>query len=265
MTSQANRAGVARLWLLNFVANAAALAAWYFWLLIPDAHGWQVAGSVLLAICIIVLVVWLRAGTFAYFRLADFRDNGSVWRAFRHSLRHIVALALWAAVLAAVLWFLFWLGRYPPQFGVWLWQKLPESLRFASPRQLTQYSYCLLWLLTLGAVAKWLPIASTIAVSGFGKQALRSWRVLIRPMYWLWFCVLIFVGAYVPYKLVWWIPDLSDLRKQAWSMGLRFFAAYVIVITAGIALVLMVGVRTEREAVNSIAASKSNETRAVPE
>ena len=198
--------------------------------------------------CIIVLVVWLRAGTFAYFRLAEFRDNGAVWRAFRHSLRHLVALALWAVVLAAVLWFLFWLRTYLPQFGVCLWQKLPESLRFASPRQLAQYAYCLLWLLMLGAVAKWLPIATTIAVSGFGKQALRSWRVLIRPMYWLWACVLIFVGVYISYKLIWWIPAAGDdLRKQAWSMGLRFFAAYLIVTTVWIALVWMVAVRTERE------------------
>ena len=34
MTTQANRAGVLRLWLLNFVGNAAALAAWYVWLLV---------------------------------------------------------------------------------------------------------------------------------------------------------------------------------------------------------------------------------------
>src|SRR5208282_2195546 len=247
MTTQANRAGVLKLWLLNFVANAAALAAWYFWLLVPDAHGWQVAGSLLAAICIIVLVVWLRAGTLAYFRVAAFRESGAVWRAFRHSLRHVVALALWAVALAAVMWFLFWLRTYPPQFGVWLWQKLPQSLRFASPRQLTQYAYCLLWLLMLGAAAKWLPIATTIAVSGFGKQALRSWRVLKRPMYWVWFCVLVFFGVYVPYRLIWWIPAVDDLRKQAWSMGLRFFAAHLIVITAWIALVWMVGVRTERE------------------
>ena len=106
MTTQANRAGVAKLWLLNFVANAVALAAWYFWLLVPDAHGWQVAGSLLAAVCIIVMVVWLRAGTLAYFRVAAFRDSGAVWRAFRHSLRHLVALALWAVVLAVVLWFL---------------------------------------------------------------------------------------------------------------------------------------------------------------
>src|SRR5271157_1799768 len=248
MTAQANRGGVVRLWLLNFVGNAAALAAWYFWLLVPDTHGWQVAASVLAALCIIVLVVWLRAGTFAYFRLAEFRDSGAVWRAFRHSLRHLVALALWAVVLAAVLWFLFWLRIYPPQFGVWLWQKLPESLRFASPRQLTQYADWLLWLLILVIVpAKWLPIATTIAASGFGKRTMQSWHVLKRPMYWLSFCVLMLIGAYTPYKLIWWIPAVADLRKQAWSMGLRFFAAYVIVSTAWIALVWMAGIRTERE------------------
>ena len=248
MTTQANRGGVARLWLMNFVGNSAVLAAWYLWLLVPDAHGWQVAGSLLAAVGIIVLVVWLRAGTFAYFRLAEFRDNGAVWRAFRHSLRHMVALALWAILLAAVLWFLFWLRRYPPQFGVWLWQKLPESLRFASPRQLTQGADWLLRLLIFVVVpAKWLPIATTIAIDGFGKRALQSWRVLKRPLYWVWFCLLVFVGVYTPYKLVWWIPSVDDLRRQAWSMGLRFVAAYVIVITALIALVWMVGVRTEKE------------------
>lgn len=247
MTMQANRVGVAKLWLLNFVANAAALAAWYLWLLVPDAHGWQVAGSILAAICIVVVVVWLRAGTFAYFRLAEFRDSGTVWSAFRHSLRHLVPFALWAVLLGAVLWFLVWLRIYPPQFGVWLWQKLPESLRFATSRQFTQYADWLLWLLMLGAVAKWLPIATTISVSGFGKQALRSWRVLLRPFYWVWFCVLVCLGVFVPYKLIWMVPQRDDIRKQAWSMSLRFFAAYVILITAWIALVWMVGVYTERE------------------
>jgi hypothetical protein len=252
MTQQANRAGVAKLWLLNFVGNAAALAAWYFWLLVPDAHGWQVVFSLLAAACIIVMVVWLRAGTFAYFRLVEFRGNGAVWRAFRHSLRHIVALALWAVVLAAVLWFLFWLRRYPPQFGVWLWQKLPESLRLANPRQLAQYADRLLWFLILVVVpAKWSPIATTIAAAGFGQRAMQSRHVLKRPLYWVWFCVLVFAGVYVPYKLVWWTPSVDDLRKQAWSMGLRFFAAYVIVLTAWIALVWVVGVRTEREEVTT--------------
>ena len=45
-----NRAGVLKLWLLNLVGNAAVLAVWYYWLLIPDAHGWQVAWSAVLAL-----------------------------------------------------------------------------------------------------------------------------------------------------------------------------------------------------------------------
>ena len=123
-------------------------------------------------------------------------------------------------------------------------------MRFGSPRQLTHLASWLLWFLILVvAPALWLPIATTIAAAGFGKGTMRSWRVLKRPVYWLWFCVLVFVGVYVPYKLVWWIPNLDDIRKQAWSMGLRFFTAYVLLITAWIALVWMVGVRTEREEV----------------
>src|SRR5271157_5750288 len=248
MTTQANRAGVAKLWLLNLVANAAALAAWYLWLLIPDAHGWQVAGSVLLAVCIIVLVLWLRAGTLAYFRVAALRESGAVWRAFRHSLRHLVALALWVIVLAVVEFCLWRLRSYAPQFGVWFWQKLPGWLRIGTPRQYMQWSDWKLWFLIWMVVpAVWLPIATTVAAAGFGQRIRHSLRVLKRPMYWLSFCVLMLIGAYVPYKLIWWIPAVADLRKQAWSMGLRFFAAYVIVSTAWIALVWMAGIRTERE------------------
>ena len=49
------------------------------------------------------------------------------------------------------------------------------------------------------------------------------------------------------FRSVWWIPDLSDLRKQAWSMGSRFFLAYVLLITAWVALLLVVGARVEKE------------------
>ena len=258
MTTQANRAGVAKLWLLNFVANAAALAAWYFWLLIPDAHGWQVAGSVLLAACIIFLVVWLRAGTLAYFRLSLFRTEG-VRAAFRRGLRHVVALALWFALYVLVEWGLFRLRVYAPQFGVWFRQKMPGLLRGAmSPRSVMLVAGWLLWFL-FGVLlpAMWLPVATTVAAFGFIRgRMVHSQRVLRRPLYWVWFCALMFIGAYVPYKLIWWIPELGDLRKQAWSAGLRFVVAYFILITAGIALVWMTGSRTEKEDPDTIEAGE---------
>src|SRR5271169_3059438 len=102
--STTNHAGIVKLWLLNFLANAVVLAAAYFWLLIPDARGWQVAGSAFLAVIVIVLVLWLRAGTLAYFRVAEFRKNGTVWRAYRHAVRYVPALALWVLVFGLFTW-----------------------------------------------------------------------------------------------------------------------------------------------------------------
>ena len=241
----AKHSGVAKLWLLNLVCNAALLAAAYFWLLIPDAHGWQVAVSGVAALVVIFCGVWLRAGTFAYCRLAEYRDTGTLWRAFRHALRHIIALAIWAAILATLVWAVWNLRSYTPQAGVWIRQKLNAG---PPPRNVTRDLNWLIVLIVFFIIpAIWLPIASTVAATGFAKGTLQSWRVLKHLLYWLWLCVLLFIGIYVPYKVVWWIPNVDDLRQQAWSMGLRFFAAYLILITAWIALVWMVGARTERE------------------
>jgi hypothetical protein len=249
MKMHANPAGTAKLWLLNFIGNAAALAAWYFWLLIPDAHGWQVAGSALLAVCVIFMVVWLRAGTLTYFRLAQFRDGAAIWPSLRRGLQHVIALALCAAVLGVVELCLWRLRTYAPQFGVWLWQKLPGALRIGTPHQFMQWTDWVLWFLFWVKVpAIGLPVLATVAAMGFQPARIaRALRVLMRPMYWLWFCVLMLIGAYLPYKLIWWVNYKADLQAQAWSMGLRFFEAYVIVITAWIALVCFVGWRTEWE------------------
>lgn len=244
----AKHSGVAQMWLLNLAGNAGLVAAVYFWLLLPDAHGWQVAGSGLIAVVVIFFGLWLRTGTFAYFRVTDFREHAAIWRAFRHALRHMIALAVWAALFAALAWTILWLRKYAPQFGVWFWQKSPAALRFGSPRQVFHAAdWLLLFLLWILFPAIWLPIATTVAAAGFRvKRMARSLRVLKRPVYWLWFVGLVLIGAYVPYTLVWWIPDLSELRKQAWSMSLRFLLAYVILISAFVALLLVTGEHVEQ-------------------
>ena len=88
--------------------------------------------------------------------------------------------------------------------------------------------------------ALWVPIATTVSAVGFQPEHIvRSRRVWKRPFYWLWFCLIMGGGVYIPYKLVWWIPDLQTIRQQFWSMGLRFLLAYVIGVTAFIAVVWM--------------------------
>jgi len=241
----AKHKGAAKLWLLNIFGNAALVACFYFWLLLPDAHGWQVGASAVLALVVIFFGVWLRAGSFACFRVGDFRENAAVWRAFRHALGHIIALVLWLIPLAAVEYGLLSLRIYIPQFGVWAWQK---GLRLGSPRQVSHVADWLLWFVIWLLPFLWLPVASTVAAVGLkAKRMSRSLRVLKRLAYWIWVVVLLIVGAYLPYKLVWWIPDLSTLGKQAWSAGLRFALAYLLLISAWVALLLVVGERVEKE------------------
>ncbi len=242
----ARHTGVAKLWLLNLVGNAALLASVYFWLRLPDAHGWQVAASALLAIVVIFFGLWLRTGSFAYFRVAEFREQGTVWRAFRHSLRHMIGLAIWAILLALLEWGLFSLLQYAPQFGVWFWQKVP-ALRFGSPRLIFHFAQWLIVFLMALLIAIWLPIASTVAAVGLrAREMIRSWRLLKFSSYWLWFAGLVIVGGYGSYKIVWWIPDLKTLTQQAWSAGLRFAVAYLLLISAWVALLLVIGDRLSK-------------------
>lgn len=241
-----NRTGIMKLWLLNFVANAAVMAIWYFWLLIPDARAWEVAGSGLIAVAVVVLVLWLRAGTLAWFRVAEFRKQEIVWPAYRYSLRRVPALGIWVAVFVVFAWMIWSLHPYVPQFAVWVRQKLNSG---PPPRNImADMNWLLILLIGIVLPGLWLPIATTIAAVGFHPHHIvLSRRVWKRPLYWLWFCLLLGVGIYVPYKLVWWIPDLQTIRQEACSMGLRFFAAYLIGVTAFIAVVWMTAVRTDRE------------------
>lgn len=255
-----NRTGVIKLWVLNLAANAAVLAVWYFWLLIPDAHGWQVAATALIAVVTVISVLWLRAGTLAWFRVAGFRGEAGIWRAYRHSLRYIPALGIWVLMFAFVAWALWGLHDYIPQFAVWIRQKLNGG---PPPRNLmNDLNWLLLLVVGLVMPGLWVPIATTVAAAGVQPAHLaRSRRVWKRPLYWLWFCLTVGVGVYLPYKLVRWIPDLQTIRQQAWSMGARFLLAYVIAVTAFIAVVWMVGAYTERE--DAIALDSGDSFRAV--
>jgi hypothetical protein len=246
MPTTTNRAGIVKLWLLNFVANGALIAAWYFWLLIPDARGWQVVASGLLAVVVVALVVWLRAGSLAWFRVGEFRKDGNIWRAYRHSLRHVPALGIWVLVFVVFAWMLWGLHGYVPQLAVWLRQKLGGG---PSPRNLMKdLDWLLLLLVGLVMPLLWLPIATTVSTVGFQPEhIIRSRRVWKHSLYWLWFCLILGFGVFIPYKLVWWIPDLQTLRQQAWSMGLRFLLAYTIGITSFIAVVWMTALHTDRE------------------
>jgi len=241
-----NRSGVLKLWLLNLFGNAAILASWYCWLQIPDAHGWQVVWTAAQALLTIAFVLWLRAGTVAWFRVSESRNQEKISPAFRRGWRHAIPLGIWFAVLVVVGWIIISVGNYTPQFSVWIRQKVNAG---PAPRNVMHGTDWLLFVvLWVVLPAIWIPLATTIAAVGFsGAHVRRSLRVLRRPLYWLLYCLLMALAAWVPYRLVTWVPELSTLRQQAWSAGLRFAAAYIIVITAGLGLMWMAAERTDRE------------------
>ena len=245
------------------------LAAGYFWLLIPDAGGWQVGGSLLLAAAIVFLALWLPAGTLAYFRIAELREHATVWPAYRRALRHLLPFAIWMIALVVVVLVLTKLRIYPPQFGVWFRQKMPGSLRGGmSPRSVMHAADWLLWfLLWVVLPAFWLPVASTVAATGFRREHVdASLRVLKRPLFWIALVATLLIGVYLPLRLIHWIPDADTLGTQAWSMGLRFFVAYILCVSAWIALAWVVGLHTEGEdsdaatLVNPVPASRPPES-----
>lgn len=235
--------GVAKLWLLNLFGNALLLGGVYAVLVMPDAHGWQVAASAVLALIIVFCGLWMRTGSFAYFRVGEFRDTGGVWLAFRHALRHIIALLIWVIPFAILEWLLYSCLKYAPQFGVWWWQKVP-ALRFGSPRAVFHTAEWLIWILMGLLAAVWLPAAATVAAAGLKATHIRrSWRLLKLGSYWLWLAAAVFVGGFISCKLVWWIPEVNSLAGQAWSAGLRFAVAWVLLVSAYIAVLLVIGDR----------------------
>jgi hypothetical protein len=242
----ANRTGVIKLWLLNLVANAAVLLVWYFWLLIPDAHGWQVAASAVIGVAVVLSVLWLRAGTLAWFRMSEFRNQARIAPAYRRALRYVPALAFWVLVFVLIAWFLWSLHPLIPQAAVWFRQKLSAG---PPPRNImNDLNWLLLVVIFYLMPTLWLPIATTVSAAGVHPDHLaRSRRVWKRPHYWLWLAFLLTIGLWIPYKIVWWIPDLQTLRHQAWSMGARFALAYVIAISAFIGVVWLTGAYTDRE------------------
>jgi hypothetical protein len=222
------------LWLAQIGINAALLALVVWWFTWPDARAWQVIGSFAAAAGIFFVALWLCCGT-----LACFAGDGGLLAGFRQSLRRLPAFLLWLMVLGALLWVLEWSKSLLPQMSVRFAQ-----LTHLSPRTLMKVGIWKIFVLQWIVVpAMLLPFASSIAARGFGGWRLRAWRQLRRVSYWLTFFAALLAGVYAPCKLINWRPVLHEasMRREAWSMGLRFAAAYVLCVTSWVVLAGVMG------------------------
>ncbi len=199
------------LWALQLVGNATLMGLAWFWLSLSEASVWNLIASALIAVMVVVGALWLHGTTLAAFR----RRFGLP--PFLAMLRRVPALLVWAAAACGVVWL---------------------CVRYVHAPKATWVP----WALAVAGVLLLLPLASAMAEEGFralGRGA--SWRPLVRWEFYVGVAVLLVVGVYVPYKLIWWIPTVQGVAAQSVSLGVRFLAAYLLAITAWMVMAAMIG------------------------
>jgi hypothetical protein len=189
-----------RFWLLQTLAIAiwTALALSWFWL--PDSRVWGIALAALQALVVIFGGVWLIGSTLLFYRRAHAGKDAGVGSIYRESLRRLPALLVWAAIFALALW-----AAARPKAPAWIWI-LPVILL--------------------------LPLAAQVTVEGLRGL----YRMVWRPRSLLGAAVLAAAGAYLPYKLIGWHPQLGGLALQTVSLALRFAVAYLLAVSISLLL-----------------------------
>ncbi len=239
--------GAKRLWLLHVAANAVWLALAYAWLWIPDERIWQLAVSFLGGVVLAGAVLWLHGSTWVFFDQVHAGWPMPVATPFRGPLRRVLPLMVWALLVWLLFCGLGLVADYVPPAADWLASALTLAIRKpVSPEYTLQFLSSLAWVL------EWilfplllLPWGVEVAVRGFaglrGQGLAVAWRVFRRGHYWVSYLVLFVLGIYIPVQLVNWIPEVESFGGQAASLAARFFAAYLLFITAWLVLASLLG------------------------
>ena len=185
-----------RFWIEQVLGYPVLLYLVWLWLGIPEQSALQLMGSVLLAMVIVLGLAGLLAAAFhvRFRRMAGF-----------------------VVLLVACVGIAYWLSGYAEASGNWLaakvsvWRRRPSNPMAWALR----YSW-LVW----GACA--LTVFVVLAACAGGRRVLTRWP------YWLLCLALVVAGAWLPWRLVWWVPTAQTITAQTVSLVLRFGLAYLL-------------------------------------
>jgi hypothetical protein len=230
-----------RLLVLHLAGNALLFAAATGWLLIPEAHAWQLLVTALGGLAILLAFAWLHCGTLAH-GVNPTRET--LHQDFCRSARHLPAFVLFAAVLGALM---IWTSNYADEsswkISGYFFTRLPQFLQrslgeMRFHRWIELKFIALTWFFL---PALFLPFLAVAAHSGFRWRGLRcALRAYARWKYWLAMAVASLVGILLPCLLANWTPA-HGLRKEMVSLALRLPAAYVLAILVWVMTSAVVG------------------------
>ena len=219
---------------LHLIVNAALLVSASFWLLIPEAHVWQLLFTGLSALLILFVFLWVHSGTFVY-AVMPVTEN------FRPAFAIKICRLFWSLLGAFLLvWCMNTVDGWMDskwQTAGYLYSKAPTWLRptAGSDSYTTVLEYFLL-------ILYWYAIPCVLlAITGariYGADFLRGLRILKHWQYWLGMAVTIFICVWVSKLIVGWMPG-TTLTQQTVSITIRFAIVYLIataawLVTAGI-------------------------------
>jgi hypothetical protein len=193
-----------------FAGFAAILWLVWVWLGIPESSVWELLGSVALAMVILAGLGWLLACVL----------SGQLWSRSLWVLMSLLVIALFAAAGVSL-----WLAGLDAAAAEWLAMRISRTRgRAVNPRTLSWVFPALRW----GGFA-------VLAFISIGPLATGGWRILRSWRYWLLAASLVLAGAYLPWKLITWVPAAKTLTTQAISVAVRFGLAYTLSVAALVA------------------------------
>ena len=206
--------------LLHFLGNAVLLWGAYEWLSMEESSMLRLSAMIVVAAVIILATLWLHGSALAHFA-SD--DRSRLKPALGAALKHLAPLFV-VALCAIVL------------YGVVEWVDSLIDTENWTIRKITDTTLWIVRWLVLPVFL--LPLAANVATKGFRGFSGCAWHVLKRWIYWIEVVALLFVGIWVPVRVIQWgaehKPDAFSL--QLTSLGARLFAGYLLFVIAWLLL-----------------------------
>lgn len=223
--------------LLHLPVNALLLWLAYGWLGVGESTVVRLAWSAAVALLILMIATWLHGATFASFRAGS---ESSPRAAFRTASRHLPALLVVVLAALAIYSFLAWWAGYSTgpaaKLASWLTFKLRKPVK---PASVMRCFDIVLWALRWVFIpADLLPLFSGVAARGWRGFGEFGWRRYSR-IYRLEVPLLALCAAWLPFRLINWVPRVTGFNLEMLSFALRALAGYLLFVVAALLLAFL--------------------------
>lgn len=239
-----------RLWLVQFFGNVLIFLAFLWWVRPHEANGWQLFYASFFILLTAAAALVLHGGTLDFYQIAHRSGNVRLLAAFKKAVRHLPAIAVWAAVFFLLQWLIAELDQYSISLPAFLRSEFPAWLRrmISEPALDKTYSsivWLLRWVILPGLL---LPFAAAGAEQGFrGLLDFAGWRRAARSLaYWIVLLIVALLAVLSIEGLMSLKPDpkTSTPLGDGVSLFFRLLFAYLLGIFCWLLACSMLGRKT---------------------